>query len=52
MKFVVHCYDTELLPEKVWRGLKDAIVSIAKAWGVSVDIEESLSVQEAERRCP
>lgn len=50
MKIVVHAHPTEWLPREVWAAVRNAFVMVAGAWGVGLEIEETLSVQEAERR--
>lgn len=50
MKLVVHAYPTEWLPLEVWHAVRNSIINVAHAWGVDVDIEETMSVREAEVR--
>lgn len=52
MKIVVTCYPTEVIHKNVWRAIRNAWVSLAKAWGVDLDIEETTSLEDAEMRCP
>ena len=48
MKIVAHCRPGERLPREVWFPLRNAFISIAQQWGVPLDVEETLSVRDAE----
>lgn len=50
MKFKVSCTGFEALPASAWRNFRRAVESTANLHGIPLDIEEDLSVRDAEAR--
>ena len=50
MKLQASCTPFEMLPPKVWENVRRAIIASCADWGIPIEVEETLSIREAEAR--